>query len=326
MAKLHGPLFSLKASGSIGPVLTYSERKTGSQVRYQRKQSVPIPSWSQCDNQSLYRIAYARWLSFTDEQKQAYADEATAKNLPMSGWNYFMKSAMADPYVHLGLCGYWSMNREGYGTLLDLSKQENTGILSPSYPSNCPIYVAGKNAKMHKAIRFDGINDTVLCGSGSALDNLQNFSFTAWVKKLSTATTRSIVDGKDLGGGGWYVEFDTPSGSFQRLYSLVRCVTSPATCYSSWSFPLYEWVHFCMVFNNTTKLISLYINGVYSVASPVAGVGARKTDAVYNLCLGARYTGGASWDRHLYADMDEVAVFNRVLSVAEIQDLYNMFA
>jgi len=36
--KLTGPLFSLEASGSVGPRLTFSKRKSGQQVRFQRAQ------------------------------------------------------------------------------------------------------------------------------------------------------------------------------------------------------------------------------------------------------------------------------------------------
>lgn len=38
MAKLKGPLFSLSASGRVGGVLTFSERKETHLVRYQREQ------------------------------------------------------------------------------------------------------------------------------------------------------------------------------------------------------------------------------------------------------------------------------------------------
>jgi len=38
MAKTFSPLFSMSASGRFADLLTFSMRKTGSQVRYQRKQ------------------------------------------------------------------------------------------------------------------------------------------------------------------------------------------------------------------------------------------------------------------------------------------------
>jgi hypothetical protein len=44
MAKLKGPLLSLSASGTIADLLTFSERKSGSQVRFQKKQEDVITS------------------------------------------------------------------------------------------------------------------------------------------------------------------------------------------------------------------------------------------------------------------------------------------
>jgi len=44
MAKLNAPLMSLSARGTIAKNLTYSERKSGSQVRWQRKQKDVVTS------------------------------------------------------------------------------------------------------------------------------------------------------------------------------------------------------------------------------------------------------------------------------------------
>lgn len=42
--KVFGPLHSDSASGTLGGLLTFSERKSGSQVRFQKKQSDKITS------------------------------------------------------------------------------------------------------------------------------------------------------------------------------------------------------------------------------------------------------------------------------------------
>lgn len=44
MVKLSAPLHSLKAQGTVGTNLTFSERKSGSQVRWQKKQKDKITS------------------------------------------------------------------------------------------------------------------------------------------------------------------------------------------------------------------------------------------------------------------------------------------
>ena len=38
MAKIESPLLSDSASGSVGPCLTFSQKKSGQQVRFQKKQ------------------------------------------------------------------------------------------------------------------------------------------------------------------------------------------------------------------------------------------------------------------------------------------------
>ncbi len=144
MSKVTGPLFSEKASGLIGERLVFSQRKSGQQARFQKAQKIENPTWSQTDEQSLYRVIYARWLSFSAGEKAVYDDECKSKNLKMSGWNLFFRKAMADPYTYLGLCGYWSFNRPAQSTVLDLSKNGNTGTLQPTYPSDCPTFIESK--------------------------------------------------------------------------------------------------------------------------------------------------------------------------------------
>jgi hypothetical protein len=68
MAKINGPLFSISASGSLGKELTFSERKSGSQARYQRKQG-PNKTLAQLEQQEAFRQAVILWASlFISEQ------------------------------------------------------------------------------------------------------------------------------------------------------------------------------------------------------------------------------------------------------------------
>ena len=147
MVKVEGPLGSHSAHGSIGNVLTFSKKKTGQQVRYQKKQADKITP-DRADVRALYRLILACWRNKTQVQKDVFNDQIKQKNLQMTGWNYFFKLASANPYTYLGLCGYWSLNVQNGASVKDLSKNGNTGILKPTYPSDCPVYVTSKNDKM----------------------------------------------------------------------------------------------------------------------------------------------------------------------------------
>lgn len=61
MAKLNLPLHSLKARGTIGKYLTFSERKSGSQVRWQKKQKDVITE-ARINQRAKFLLARDSWL------------------------------------------------------------------------------------------------------------------------------------------------------------------------------------------------------------------------------------------------------------------------
>ena len=88
MAKLTGPLFSNRASGSIGPRLTYSERKSGSQVRFQRSQK-DYENLPRMIQRLIYGSAVSAWKSTTIAKRKEFNTLAIGKGI--SGWNLFLK-------------------------------------------------------------------------------------------------------------------------------------------------------------------------------------------------------------------------------------------
>lgn len=73
MAKTKGPLFSLEAHGTIGKEITFSQRKSGSQVRYQKKQK-DYESADRQTQRNAYRYGIELWNSLTPTEK-AYWNE-----------------------------------------------------------------------------------------------------------------------------------------------------------------------------------------------------------------------------------------------------------
>ena len=74
MAKLAGPLLSLQASGSLGPRLTFSQRKSGPQVRFQRAQADVITD-ARTTQREYFQTAVSWWHELTpDEQDEWHAE------------------------------------------------------------------------------------------------------------------------------------------------------------------------------------------------------------------------------------------------------------
>lgn len=71
MAKVEGPLHSISAHGSFGPRLTYSHRKSGQQVRFQKAQ-INARSAAQLSERALFEQARDLWLTLAPADKTAW--------------------------------------------------------------------------------------------------------------------------------------------------------------------------------------------------------------------------------------------------------------
>jgi len=315
MAKLTGPLMSLEARGSLGPGLTYSERESGSQVRIQQKQVIPKPSFASTDNQSLYRLIIARWNSFTQNQQDVYNEEVKTENLQISGWNLFVKKAMLNPLVYLGLAGYWTFNREGSGTVLDISKNGNHGTLEPNYPAVAPKYVESKNSRMRKALSFNGVHNYVSVPHSVSLDAYP-ITIGTWVKKDITNTSGGIIQ-KYLSGifDGYMIFIATSrvkAWYWKDSSNHVRmdaAATDGGVIDSNWHY---------ITFVVDSSGGKIFIDGVLKNTKAWTGSPAGPT-TITPLEFG-RY------DAYLNALIDEVCIYNRALSAGEIKDIYNMIS
>jgi len=314
MAKLKGPLLSLEARGSLGPGLTYSERKSGSQVRIQQKQVIPKPSFASTDNQSLYRLIIARWNSFTKEQRDLYNEEVKTENLQISGWNLFVKKAMLDPKTYLGLAGFWTFNREGSGTVLDISKNGNHGTLQPDYPANAPKYIDSKNSRMRKALSFDGtLNyiDTLFNGTQYA-----NLTFIFWARnnELPSTIFRHILDNSP-GAAGYLIRTRNATNAINFYVHM----TTGGFKFATVTVPDTNW-HFFVAQITPTKVC-------FSIDAKTPSVSTFAADTIkassFSMVIGASLERSAPncWNGLI----DEVSIYNRALSAGEIKDIYNMY-
>lgn len=64
MAKLIGPLLSLEAHGTLGNALTFSKRSSGSQVRFQKKQT-DIETTARTTQRGFFQTAVGWWHELT---------------------------------------------------------------------------------------------------------------------------------------------------------------------------------------------------------------------------------------------------------------------
>ncbi len=165
----------------------------------------------------------------------------------------------------------------------------------------------------------DGGNDVVLVPDPGVFNysSGRRFTLEAWVKCSPAQESGGAVIAKGPGGGGEQFAIDIVSGTY-RFFSWD---TVTAVAVNSSLPPNNTWQHVVAVLDGPANAMRIYVNGVQT------GSGAPRPAMVNNtheISIGARKNSGSSaYDLNLAGAVDEVAVYDRALTPAEITAHYN---
>lgn len=207
------------------------------------------------------------------------------------------------------LAGYWTFN-DGAGTVAkDSSGKGNSGALV-----NGPVWVAGKIAG---ALDFRRGHSAVRVGTAAALANLYvtGLTVTAWVNPRSDGDNGRIVD-KDGNDRGWLLKMSPGGLQFVGDEFGVCAVTRQANRFLTRN----AWQHVAATWDGSYRGggVHLYINGVPADGPYVNGGGMLTDDSRIPLTIGNRIS---DLDRGFDGIIDDVHLFNRVLTPSEVHDL-----
>ncbi|MCC7261111.1 MAG: VCBS repeat-containing protein [Candidatus Latescibacteria bacterium] len=200
--------------------------------------------------------------------------------------------------VPSGIVGWWS----GEGNATDIVGANN-GTLNPG-----TSYGSGK---VGQAFGFDSVTEGVLVGNPAVLQ-LQNLSIEMWVKRVEAAPGRATLEhparsGELFGyGSGGYILVLLPDGqlgfgrdSYDEIRSGALRVTDT------------NWHHVALT--KSGFMVSFFVDG-----NGPTTITTYNTPFVFNTqaAIGVGSSGNA---QSFYGSIDEVSVYNRALSAAEIQ-------
>ncbi len=198
--------------------------------------------------------------------------------------------------IATGLVGWWKFE-EGLGTsTADSSGSGYTGTLS-----NGPLWVSGK--KDNYALSFDGSNDYV---DTSFNIDAEPVTINMWVYVIDDIGPGCVVC---TDNGSWDKGIEVATGTWQvhvgnNLVDTAVAVTKNA------------WTHISLIY--TASSMELYLNG-----SSVWTAGAPGADAGSNITIGhADWPTNGVGTRHFSGYIDDVRVYNRALSSADVFELY----
>ena len=210
-------------------------------------------------------------------------------------------------YNRGGPVAYWKFD-EGSGSVInDYSINNNTGTLHLGTSGNTTTSNAWVTGKHGSALSFDGVDDYVDCGNDESLDITDAITIEAWVKPVLDSDFRTIV-AHDM----WY-HWGMRKGNNNSVCCHMR-YSDGSRCQSLYIPALTaEWQHIAFTWDKTvaSNNAKAYKNGVL-VDVATCGVGLDLHAPRWGLNIGSPFNGA----------IDEVRIYNRALSAAEIRKHY----
>jgi len=216
--------------------------------------------------------------------------------------------------------GHWTFE-EGTGTTTaDRSGNNLDGTLDNVATWGGPAWVASPFGQ--HALSFDGVNDRVNLGNPTALRLTGPMTVSAWVYVRRFNTSGRIVT-KGGGGGsrGWALTVEVGNGTTTPFQAAgIQIAANGNTLYAvntTTGIASNQWIHLCGVYEPGVAL-RFYTNGFLN-NERTDSVPAAQHNTGLNVTIGGRPTG--SVDNPFNGVIDEVRVFDRALTQAEIQAL-----
>ena len=169
----------------------------------------------------------------------------------------------------------------------------------------------------------DGGDDVILLPGDGVLNfaaNGHKFSAEAWVKGPAAQEDGAAVFAKGTGGGGEQFALDVVSNRFRFFVrDGVNSGTYEAFQHGSLG-PNGTWQHVVLTYDAGAGIMRMYVNGV-----DVGGATPRPTiwNTTAPVGIGARRSANGPYDMNFNGSVDEVALFSRALSAAEVAQHYN---
>lgn len=176
------------------------------------------------------------------------------------------------------------------------------------------------NGRFGKALEFDGADDFIDCGNDAAL-NLDTFTVMFWASMPATQGWNHIVSkGSHVGSGtpgsvNWGVMVYSAEQMF--LYEIYEDIAWSGI---SADISLGDWHHVVATYDGGQDRMEFLIDGVSKGTADGATV---ELDASRHFRIGGISTSGAVPENFFSGSIDEVAYFDEVLSLEDIQNIMN---
>ncbi len=316
-----GAMFFIAGAGIIAPALKTSKqtRVIQTQTELGRELLDNTKVWATANWNNLLAIA-------TSSANQYHLLTAQSPYSSATGTETVTIGAPTN-----GLVGYWTFDEGTGSTTYDSSGNNNNGAWQGTASGTSGYYSAGKLGTW--AGTFDG-TDNYVDISNQAQFNFADATFTAtgWFK--TSTTSAEFILGKVVNGGGWGVAVNWGScvGGAGHLCATMKDSLNSQFVQTASTSNLNDnnWHQFAAVIttnttNGSAQSALMYIDGALSQGSTTLDSNPYVV-ASGDLHIGNRNTTPSNPTSYFAGSIDDIRIYNRALSSAEVQALYSSSA
>jgi hypothetical protein len=200
-----------------------------------------------------------------------------------------------------GLVAAYGFEEAEGSKVMDVSGQDNHGAISGAKWTS--------EGRYGSALTFDGAHALVSIPHAASLDLASGMTLEAWVRPTKLAGLQSAIV-KEANGGLVYALYGNDSAPRPSAY--LRDADKRVTHGSSGASGLEvnAWTHLAATYDGA--MLRVFVNGVEAGRQPVTGSIMRSSNPL-------RVGGNAVWGEYFSGVIDEVRIYNRALSKAEVQ-------
>ncbi|HEY1303763.1 MAG TPA: PA14 domain-containing protein [Vicinamibacterales bacterium] len=232
----------------------------------------------------------------------SYSGQAT-QAIPQSALSPTSGGTVPDPTptpTPSGLVAAYSFNASTGTTVADSSGMGNHGTANTT--------AAWSAGKFGNAMRFNGSNSVVTVPDSASLDLTTAMTLEAWVMPAAAQGGWRSVMHKNVDRYYLMASSDNNSPVGGGTFGAGNQNT-----YAASALPINVWTHLATTFDG--KTVKLYVNGIQVASMPQA--------TSITTSGGTLQIGGDGYGEFFNGSIDEIRIYNRALSAAEIQSTMN---
>ncbi|MDA0161538.1 DUF4082 domain-containing protein [Solirubrobacter ginsenosidimutans] len=197
------------------------------------------------------------------------------------------------------LVGAWGFDEASGATAQDASGRGNVGTIDGATRS--------PSGKFGGALSFDGVNDLVTVADANSLDLTTGMTMEAWIRPTAIGGLWRSVMIKEQPSNLIYALYADDSGGKPAAHIFT---TADKGSSGAAATVANAWTHLAATYDGAN--VRIYVNGVLSSTKAITGAIKVSTGAL-------RIGGNSIWGEWFTGLIDEVRLYNRALTVAELQ-------